>query len=109
MNVVSTEFPLRTHGELMQILSIYNGSNDVEIIRNFKYLEERVFSIWREDLKKNKMIQTGKSKSPPPYFEIAKGYSFSVLYRDFVNYAVFDSRAKEFLKWLEDTWAPDEM
>lgn len=110
MNVVSSEFPLRTHDELMQILSIYNGSNDVDIYRNFKYLEKRIYFSWIEDREKNEMIETGKPKSsPPPYKEIAKGFTNAVLYRDFVKYALFDSRANQFLKWLEDTWAADEV
>lgn len=110
MNVVSSEFPLRTHDQLMMILSIYNGSNDVDIHRNFKYLEERIYFSWKEDREKNEMKETGKRKlSPPPYEEIAKGFTNAVLYRDFVKYALFDLRARVFLKWLEDTWAPDEM
>lgn len=108
MNVASTEFPLRTNNELIQILSIYNASNEIEIVPNFPNLQYRIGYSWIEDHKVNKTFPTKKIKSSAPHFKVIMGLTNSVLHRDFVDYAVNDPRVKDFQKWLEDTWAPDE-
>ena len=97
--MVNTEFPFRSYNELVQILTIYNGSNELEMVRNFP-LEDRIkYSVGTEIL-----------KSPPPHnYSITKGYINAVLHRKFVEYGVLDQRAKDLLKWLEDIWIPDEL
>ena len=109
MNVVSTELPIRTYEELSQILTMYNGSNEVEIVSNYDRLDFRIKTSWIEDYKTNEMIKSDKPKSDPPHYDLSKGYAYTVLHRNFVKYALTDPRALEFLKWLEDTYAPDEL
>lgn len=105
--MASSEFPLRTNYELTRILSIYNGSNEIEIIRNFP--KNRIAYSWRKNETENKMIKTTIRKSNPPHnFTIVKGYAYCVLHRNFVEYAVRDSKARDLLKWGEDTFSPDE-
>lgn len=107
MNLASSEFPLRTNSELMRILEMYNGSNEVEIVRKFPAI--RIKYSWLEDRKKNRMVRTSKLKSAPPHgYVMVKGYSNCVLHRGFVEYAVLDKRANDLLEWGKDTYSPDE-
>lgn len=109
MNTVASEFPLRSYSELAQIINIYNGSNEFEIVRNYP-IEDRVKYRFVEDASKKSFIRTQELKSPPPHnFSITKGYTFALMNRRFVEYGVFDQRARDLLKWLEDTWIPDEL
>ena len=109
MNVVSSEFPLRTQNELTQILTVYNGSNDVEMILNYRGFDIRTGSRWIENRETNDLEATDKKKTDPPYYKLVKGSAFTVLHRKFIEYALTDQRAQDFLKWLEDTYSPDEM
>ena len=61
------------------------------------------------DSKTNQMIKTNKVKPAAPHFHVVLGLTNNVLHRKFVKYALTDPRALEFLKWLEDTYAPDEL
>lgn len=109
MNVVYSEFPLRTYNELVQIFTIYNGSNDVEIVRNFP-VKSRTSNSWIIDFKQEKMIKTNKTKSSPPHgYVLAKGYTNTMLHRKFVEYGVLDARARDLLDWFADTRVPDEL
>ena len=106
---MSSEFPLRTQNELAEILTMYNGSNDVEIVLDYPYLDYRIKTIWIEDHETNEMRQTNISNTDPPYYSMAKGYSNAILHRKFVEYAVEDRVANVFLNWLENTYSPDEL
>lgn len=109
MNTVSSEFPLRTQNELTQILKMYNGSNDVEMILNYRGFYARTGIRWIENRETNDLQDTDLKKTDPPYYKLVKGSVFTVLHRRFIEYALTDQRAQEFLKWLEDTYSPDEM
>lgn len=109
MNLASSEFPLRTNNELNQILSIYNGSNEVEIITTYSNFRSRVEYSWVENRTTNSIGNTNKRKSSVPHYNITKGYAYTVLHRDFVDYALNDPRARDFLSWLQDTYSPDEV
>lgn len=105
--MASSEFPLRTNYELMRILKVYNGSNEIEIIKRINI--DRIKLSWVESKEKNKIIKTNRTKKAPPHgFIIVKGYAYCVLYRDFVEYAITDPKAKDLLIWGQDTFSPDE-
>lgn len=107
LNLASSEFPLRTNYELTRILMIYNGSNEIEIIK--KISPNRIKYKWYESKEKKKMIMTNTSKPNPPHdYKIVKGYAYCVLSRKFIEYALKDQRAKDLLEWGKDTWSPDE-
>lgn len=99
---------MRTNIELKRILKIYNGSNDVQVLRNFP--QERVNSSYRVDKVKNQVINTHtrRNSTAPHRFVLKKGYTNVVLDRDFATYAMKDPRAQDLLNWLVDTLAPEE-
>lgn len=103
--MASSEFPLRTSYELTRILHVYNGSNEIEIIK--RTIPSRINFKWIE--KNDELVKTNLSKTAPPHgYRIVKGYAYVVLARDFVEYAIRDKRAIDLLEWGRDTWSPDE-
>ena len=108
-NLVGTEFPLRTNSELIKIIEMYNGSNEIELVKIDSFLN-RVEYEWIEDNNSNKIFKTNFKKREPPHgFKIFKGYSSYLISRDFANYAVFDKKVQDFLKWSQNTYSPDEI
>ena len=105
INMASSEFPLKTNYELTRILNVYNGTNEVEIIKNIN--PRRVSSSWK--LIKGKLEITNETKSEPPHgFRIVKGSAYCILSRSFVEYVLTSKKANDLLKWAEDTYSPDE-
>lgn len=108
-NLVGTEFPLRTNSEMIKIIKIYNGSNEIELVKIDSFLE-RVEYEWIEDKKSNNIFKTNqKNRRPPHEFKIYKGYSSYLISKNFAKYAIFDSKAQDFLKWCQNTYSPDEI
>jgi hypothetical protein len=106
INLPSQEFPLKTNAEIVKILTIYNGTNSIESVydHNTLYRYNETYTI-----NDGKLEPTGEMKDPPPYnITIGKGSVYGVFSRDFVNYSINDVRARGILKWLEDTYSPDE-
>ena len=112
LNLASSELPLRTNLELVEILTIFNGSNDIHEV--FWGLDKSRFELKHLtfiDLqgKSGYMIHTKKTKvEPPSGLTITKGNAYNVFSRAFVEFALEDSDAKELLDWSADTLTPDE-
>ena len=109
INLASTEFPLRTNYELTEILRLFNGANDIEIL--YEYPHERVKYSWKTKYEYNKLVlvKSNSLKSPPPYdFNLTKGFAYGAFSRNFVKYSLENVHAKALLKWAEDTQNPDE-
>lgn len=106
--MASSEFPLRTNYELARILRIYNGSNEIEIVHSID--PRRLEYVWAEDKDLNEMkpIDFKNASNVPSNYAIKKGYAYVVVHRGFAQYAVRDERALGFLKWIQDTYSPDE-
>ena len=110
VNLASTEFPLRTNYELTEILRLFNGANDIEVV-DIGIFEHRVKYRRVPVIENNQRVlfRTNLLKDPPPYnFTIKKGIAFGHFSHDFVNFVLNDFHAKELLKWSEDTYSPDE-
>ena len=46
---------------------------------------------------------------PPPHdIDIVRGSAYGVFSREFVEFIIKDPRARDLLKWSEDTFSPDE-
>lgn len=102
------DFPLRTNFELTRILTAYNGSNEVEVIK--ENLDELVNRSWIENKKTNSLEPGTKIKSAVPHnFILVIGYPLNVLSRQFCQYATSNKKVKDLLKWLEDASSPHKM
>ncbi|XP_048757683.1 N-acetyllactosaminide beta-1,6-N-acetylglucosaminyl-transferase-like [Ostrea edulis] len=106
INLPSQAYPLKTNSEIIKILTIYNGTNSIESVydHNAIYRFNETYVV-----KNGRLKSTGKKKDPPPYnITVGKGSAYGVFSRDFVNYSLNDLKAQGILKWLEDTYSPDE-
>ena len=111
INLASQSFPTKTMEEIVNILKIYNGANDVEGI-----LEPRIHKS-RFEWKYNIVEKSGKyeleksevRKQPPPHnIKIVRGSAYGIFSRGFVEYVIHDPVAKDLLEWSKDTYSPDE-
>ncbi|GAB1609434.1 beta-1,3-galactosyl-O-glycosyl-glycoprotein beta-1,6-N-acetylglucosaminyltransferase 3-like [Argonauta hians] len=111
INLPSQAYPLRTNLELVKILKIYNGSNDIEGITGARALSYRYKYVHKiVTTKGKKSVQnTYKVKPPPPHnITIVKGSVYGVFSRDFVKFVQNDERVQDFKVWLKDIFSPDE-
>ena len=107
LNLAGQSFPLKTNHELVQILKIYNGSNDIEGIFGHRVLKGRFVNEWVELARK--MNKTGRQNPKPPHdIDIVRGSAYGVFSYDFVHYIINDPWAKDLLEWSRKTWSPDE-
>lgn len=110
LNLVGTEYLLRTNEELVKILKMYNGSNEITILKTNRVLHRRIKNEWLEDFTKFRLVNSGRNKSAAPHgYVITYGFSSYVITKKFANYAVFDNRAQDLLNWVRTTWSPDEI
>ena len=117
INLTGEEFPLKTNRELVKILRIYNGSNDIEgmsghVTNRFR---SRYVNRWRADRRRGVMrIDRGSHGLPiahppaPDNITLVKGSAFGVFSRRLVEFVFSDSTVKRLLAWLEHVWSPDE-
>lgn len=108
INLPHQEFPLKTNLEMVKILKIYNGANDIEGIispgrmmsKRFKRSHTFVNNTWKD---------MGEKKTKPPYnASIVKGSAYGVFSREFVHYILKSKEAEDMLKYMEDVQSPDE-
>ncbi|CAF1546802.1 unnamed protein product, partial [Didymodactylos carnosus] len=113
LNMANTELPLKTNNELVKILKIYRGFNDIEgrwKTRNPHRTQYRWETIPTGNTDQQLTIKkTDRMKKPPPsHIEIVKGSAYGAFSRQFVEFVLTSSIAKELLEWSRDTYSPDE-
>ncbi|KAK7489249.1 hypothetical protein BaRGS_00019501 [Batillaria attramentaria] len=108
LNLSGQEFPLKTNFEIVQILSLLNGTNDIPShppAANNQLYYRRKHVIINEEI-----YQTQREKPPFAYKIVhRKGSAYGAFSRPFLQVALTDRLAVELLDWLNDTWAPDEL
>ncbi|CAF3700939.1 unnamed protein product [Adineta steineri] len=113
LNIASSELPLKTNSELVKILSIYQGHNDIEGIWKKRNME-RTDYVWQTLNKTGDrygfyLKNTGIKKQPPPdNLLIFKGSAYGAFSRAFVEFVLTNEVAKRLLEWSRDTYSPDE-
>jgi hypothetical protein len=105
LNLPGTFLPIRTNLEMTRILSMYNGTSDVEISKIHPN-PERVYSVaklyWN-----NVVYMTGENKSSAPYnFSILKNSNYIAASHLFVDYIINSEHARNLTVWSEDTFIP---
>ncbi|XP_070195197.1 beta-1,3-galactosyl-O-glycosyl-glycoprotein beta-1,6-N-acetylglucosaminyltransferase 3-like [Littorina saxatilis] len=108
LNLSGQEFPLKTNLEMVQILALLNGKNDVE-----SYLPGKYVSGWfsfKHVILNGSIYRTKERKAPFMYpIRIRKGSAYGAFSRKFMDFALNNNMAVAFLHWLADTQAPDEL
>lgn len=115
LNVANTELPLKTNSELVKILSIYRGYNDIEgrwksrNIHRTEYVWQVIDTNSGNEQQVPHLKKTNEKKKPPPgNVEIVKGSAYGAFSRAFIEFVHTSPIAKELLDWSRDTYSPDE-
>ncbi|XP_064642576.1 beta-1,3-galactosyl-O-glycosyl-glycoprotein beta-1,6-N-acetylglucosaminyltransferase 3-like [Lineus longissimus] len=104
INLTGQEFPLVSNPELVKDLKKLNNTNFIPSWR-----ETREEFLLRTKYRWRNNRRTNMKKGKPPYnIVIMKGSLHNFLTRDFVHYVINNAVSLQFLKWLEDTWGPEE-
>ena len=113
INLPSQEFPLKTNREIVEILKIYNGANDIEGITGGRALPSRyqyryIYKHVNSQVKP-KLFKTNIKKDDPPYnISVVKGSAYGVFSREFIEFVAENRIARELLDWFRDVFSPDE-
>ena len=113
INLPSQQFPIKTNLEMVKILQIYNGANDIEGITGKRRLENRFntrFIYKSENVrKKPRVIKTKQKKDNPPFnVTVVKGSAYGIFSREFVEFVINSNTARSLLDWFRDVYSPDE-
>lgn len=107
INLTGQEFPLRTNLEMVAILKSLRGKNVIESYTIPYHQEWRHKTIFEIEGQSN--IDTTRKKEPFTYnMEISKGSAYGLFSRKFVEFILSDKIARDFILWLNDTYAPEE-
>jgi hypothetical protein len=112
INLASQDFPLKTNLEMVKILSIYNGTNDIEGITGARRLTQRftIKHVYRPaENGRLQLVKTDeKYKHPPHNMTVVKGSAYGIFSRGFVDYVLHSKPAKDLLSWCHHVYSPDE-
>ncbi|UJR31089.1 hypothetical protein I4U23_018597 [Adineta vaga] len=115
LNAANTELPLKTNSELVKILKIYRGYNDIEGRWKSKnphrteYVWQVIDTVRGNQEQVPQLRKTNEKKKPPPgNMEIVKGSAYGAFSRAFIEFVHTSPIAKELLDWSRDTYSPDE-
>lgn len=104
------EFPLRTNLEMVRILKLFRGANDLEMYplheRLTRWINGSVVS--RGDVYRNGKL-TLNSSPDKLQFRVLKGSAYGSFSRQYVEAVLEDRRAQTILQWFNDTFAPEEL
>jgi hypothetical protein len=85
LNIANTELPLKTNSELVKILSIYRGYNDIEgrwksrNVHRTEYVWQVIDGVGGNDQQVPRLRKTNEKKKPPPgNVEIVKGSAYGM-------------------------------
>lgn len=113
INLAGQEYPLKTNLELVRMLKLLNGTNDIEsypLPRQFnhriQYHHQMANGIWSVNyrMKKQPFVYPNY-----PNITFRKGCSYNTFSRAFVNWTLNDPFPQAFISWANDTDSPDEM
>ncbi|XP_070194660.1 beta-1,3-galactosyl-O-glycosyl-glycoprotein beta-1,6-N-acetylglucosaminyltransferase 3-like [Littorina saxatilis] len=107
LNLAGQEFPLRTNLEIIRILTILNGTNDIESFPMPRWFRHRF--TFKHEVKDGKLVKTSAPKDPPPFeAQVRKGTQYGAFSRAFVATIFYDDVAKSILDYFKDASDPDE-
>ena len=107
LNLAGQEFPLKTNLEMVRILKMLNGTNDIESFPVPKRHQKRYSHKFV--VEKGKLRDTNVKKERPGFkVEIRRGRQYSAFSRAFVASIFFDDVAKSIIEYFRDTFYPEE-
>lgn len=108
LNLAGQEFPLRTNREIVEILTLLNGTNDIEVGKYVRGLRWRYLSRVIPDVEQGFRFDGQKRDKLGLNVTLFKGSAYGAFSRRFVQFLLLDRRAQRLRHWLADTFAPEE-
>ncbi|XP_070579303.1 beta-1,3-galactosyl-O-glycosyl-glycoprotein beta-1,6-N-acetylglucosaminyltransferase-like [Ptychodera flava] len=106
INLAGQDFPLKTNFEIVQILKLFEGKNDVASFQDDRHVSRQQYAFRQVN---DKLEASNILKAPPPdNITISKGELHVSLSRGFVDFVLKSEIAKILYDWLRDTECPDE-
>lgn len=102
INLTGQEFPLKTNLQIVRILKILNGANDI----NAKIIPKKRFRILFNYDDEGRVI--GKKEPLPFNMTFLSGSTHITATREFVNFTINNPKAQVYIKWVNGTKIPDE-
>ena len=107
LNLAGQEFPLRTNLEIVRVLRMLNGTNDIETFPIPDRYKGRVTHKFH--VEKGKLVNTTIPKAPPTFkAEIRKGSQYSAFTKAFVEAWVTGRLQMPLVDFLKDAQFPEE-
>ncbi|BFY98406.1 hypothetical protein BsWGS_01446 [Bradybaena similaris] len=114
INMPGQQFPLRTNLELVRILKLLNGSNNIDVseevwssVKN-RHLYKHIYLANNVTGKLEPVRTSERNPRPPHGMNIKKGSTYAAFSRAFVQFAVHHPVAQDFLEWNKNVLSPDE-
>lgn len=111
INTAGQAFPLRSVREMVEILRVYNGANDVEGMYGDRVIRRRF--EYKFEVNKNGIIAMKEPNvrhpAPPHELDIVRGSAYGVFSRRFIEFLLTDQKSKDLLEWSRETFSPDEL
>ncbi|XP_077979467.1 N-acetyllactosaminide beta-1,6-N-acetylglucosaminyl-transferase-like [Glandiceps talaboti] len=106
INLAGQDFPLKTNKEIVQILNVFNGKNDISSFKDARFdtRQQYAYRQVNDNVRKSEI-----PKAPPPgNLTIYKGELHAALSRKFVEFVLESNTSLNLYDWLRDTECPDE-
>ncbi|KAL4223408.1 beta-1 [Mactra antiquata] len=108
INLTGEEFMLKTNLEIVNILKILNGTNDIE--STFLPPKEYHKVNQKTVIMGNYPFVSNQKKAPfSQSIKIRKGSAYGMFSREFVKFVLTDLFVMKFVDWLKDAYAPEEL
>ncbi|KAK6195190.1 hypothetical protein SNE40_000666 [Patella caerulea] len=115
INFAGQEYILKTNLEIVKILKILKGANDIESYPYSPTEYIRFQYVHKRSPEKGILLKTETLKSPiPSRFSVEartlrKGSMYGSFTRGFVDFVLNSEIAKELISWAADMYAPEEL
>ncbi|CAL1538206.1 unnamed protein product, partial [Lymnaea stagnalis] len=114
INSPGQQFPLRTNLEIVKILKLLNGTNDILGVTGESRNPERYRTKWNyvanETSGDVRLVPTSVTHEPPPGdLDIVKCSAYGAFTRGFVEFVLENKLAADLLNWSKVVYSPDEI
>ena len=107
ISLIGQDFPLYDNRQIVAALKRLHNLNSIGSIPIPTYNEERTKFV--HTFKNGLPYITSERKLPPPHnISIYKGSTHIIAIREFVDFLIHSTIAKDFIEFLKDTFVPDE-
>ncbi|KAH9492247.1 N-acetyllactosaminide beta-1,6-N-acetylglucosaminyl-transferase [Bulinus truncatus] len=114
INSPGQQFPLRTNFEMVKILKLLNGTNDILGVTGDLRNTERFMTKWKYVTNDSTgdviMVRTSETNDPPPHgLDIVKCSAYGAFTRAFVQFVLSSHMSRDLLNWSRSVYSPDEL